>query len=234
MKNVNSIIKYLQNAQNSIFEIILDEGFCTGFFCKIPYTENNNLLLPVLITTYHSLPINRKSIDEIKIILNGENKNILLNNRKKWTNINMDYTIIEVKENEDNIHNFMILDDNILKNNYSKKYYLKQNISIFAINRNDKQLSFSEGILKKYNDYHFSYTSTTYKGCSGGCIINKNNGKVIGFHKGETLKPKRNGLRMGIFLKDVIKDIKKTNNASLSFLIIFTIAYKLYIFLYYY
>jgi len=217
MKNVNSIIKYLQNAQNSICEIILDVGFCTGFFCKIPYTENNNLLLPVLITSNHSLPIDSKSIDEIKIILNGENKNILLKNRKKWTNINMDYTIIEVKENEDNIHNFMILDDNIFKNNYSNRNNLNQNIVIFAIKRNDKQLAFSEGILKKYYFYHFSYTSTTYKGCSGGCIINKNNGKVIGFHKGETLRPNRNGLRKGIFLKDVIMDIKKTNNTSITF-----------------
>ncbi len=93
----------------------------------------------------------------------------------------------------------MIFDDNIFKKNYSNRNYVNQNIGIFAINSNDKQLAFSEGIMKKYYSYDFSYTSATYKGCSGGCIINENIDMVIGFHKGETIRPNKDGLRKGIF-----------------------------------
>ena len=53
--------------------------------------------------------------------------------------------------------------------------------------------------MKKYYSYDFSYTSATYKGCSGGCIINENIDMVIGFHKGETIRPNKDGLRKGIF-----------------------------------
>ena len=214
--DVNLMIKYLPKAQNSICKIILEKGFCTGFFCKIPYTEDNNLLLPVLITCNHALPIDAKPISKINIVLNGENKTILLKNRKKWTDIYKDYTIIEIKENEDNIHNFLISDDNVFKNNYSNENYLNQNVAIFAFKNIDEQLGFSNGIIKKCYEYYFSYTSITNKGCSGGCIINQDNDKVIGFHKGATKKGDNDGLKTGIFLMNVIKDIKENKNELLS------------------
>ena len=216
MMDVNLMMKYFPKALNSICKIILDEGFSSGFFCKIPYTEDNNLLLPALITCNHALPLDAKYINEIKIILNGEIKTIIIRNRKKWTNIYMDYTVIEIKENEDNIHNFLILDDTVFKNNCSNECYLNQNVVIFALKRDDEQLAFSNGIIKKCYEYYFSYTSTTYKGCSGGCIINQNNGNVIGFHKGATKKGDNDGLKTGIFLIDVIKDIKEIKNRLLS------------------
>ena len=215
MNDVNLMMKYFSKALNTICKIILGEGFSSGFFCKIPLTEDNNLLLPVLITCYHALPLDVQYKNEIKLILNGENKTIILRNRKKWTNFFMDYTVIEIKENEDNIHNFLILDDTNFKNNCSNKNDLKQEVIIFGI-KNDNQLAFSNGIIKKCYDYYFSYTSTTYKGCSGGCIINQDNGNVIGFHKGGTKKGNNDGLKTGIFLIDVIKDIKGIKNRLLS------------------
>ena len=216
MMDVNFMMTYFTKATKSICKLILDKGFSSGFFCKIPYTEDNNLLLPVLITCNHALPLDIKYINEIEINLNGEKKNIIIRNRKKWTNIYMDYTIIEIKENEDNIHNFLILDDTILKNNCSNECYLNQNVIIFGLKENDGKLGFSDGIIKKCYDYYFSYTSTTYKGCSGGCIINQNNGNVIGFHKGTTKKGVNDGLKTGIFLIDVIKHIKESKNRLLS------------------
>ena len=36
----------------------------------------------------------------------------------------MDYTIIEINENEDDIHHFLPLDDRIYEKNCSNKYYL--------------------------------------------------------------------------------------------------------------
>ena len=129
----------------------------------------------------------------------------------------MDYTIIEIKENEDNIHSFLNLDDTIFQNNFSNECYLNQNVFIFGLKQNDEQLAFSNGIIKKCYDYYFSYTSTTNKGCSGGCNINQNNGKVIGFHKGSTKKGDNDSLKTGIFLINVIKDIKESKNRFLSY-----------------
>ena len=135
-----------------------------------------------MITCNHALPIDAKPISQINIVLNSENKTILLKNRKKWTDIYKDYTIIEIKENEDNIHNFLISDDNVFKNNYSNENYLNQNVAIFAFKNIDEQLGFSNGIIKKCYEYYFSY----------------------------------NGLKTGIFLMNVIKDIKENKNELLS------------------
>ncbi len=78
MINANLIIKYLPEIQYSICEIILEkEGFCTGFFCQIPFKKDNKLFLPVLITCNHALPIDRKLTEEIKIILNSEKNYII-------------------------------------------------------------------------------------------------------------------------------------------------------------
>ena len=55
MINAIAIKEYITKAEKAVCEICLSNGFGSGFFCKIPYTENNNLLLPVLITNNHVL-----------------------------------------------------------------------------------------------------------------------------------------------------------------------------------
>ena len=64
---------YIPKAIKAICKINLSNGFGSGFFCKIPYTENNNILLPVLMTNNHVL--SRDSLNSenyIKITLDGE------------------------------------------------------------------------------------------------------------------------------------------------------------------
>ena len=88
----------------------------TGFFVQVPY---DNKLLNLLITNNHVL--NEHDIMTGKVInisLNNEqiNKEIKIDsNRKKYTNKDLDVTIIEIN-NEDNIKNYLSLDDNILNN----------------------------------------------------------------------------------------------------------------------
>ena len=155
MLNANALMNYLPKALKAICEIKLPNGFGSGFFCKIPISENNNILLPVLLTNNHVLSkdlINSK--DYIEININGENKTISLKERNKWTDEKIDFTCIEIKE-EDNIHTFYNLDDNILDKNNSNEYYLNQNVLIFAIiprNREIKmikKLDFQMDLLKK-------------------------------------------------------------------------------------
>ena len=52
MINVYAISEYLEKTKKAVCEIIISNEFGSGFFCKIPYTEDNNALLPVLINFF--------------------------------------------------------------------------------------------------------------------------------------------------------------------------------------
>ena len=93
----------LNQMENCICKIYKDNGAIgTGFFCEIPF---NNNLLKVLITNNHVL--NENEIENNKIInisiINKEKKKeeikkIKIDNiRKKYTNKELDITIIEIK-----------------------------------------------------------------------------------------------------------------------------------------
>jgi len=176
MLDAYSTMEYLQKAVKAVCEITLSEGFGSGFFCKIPYTENDNLLLPVLITNNHVLSkelLNSKN--DIEIIINGETKILSLKQRKIWNDKDMDFTCIEIKEKEDNIHTFFNLDDNVLDINSDNDCYLNKNVLVYGINKIGKKVSFSNGIIKKNENCFFAYTCNTFPGCSGGCIVNQSN-----------------------------------------------------------
>ena len=210
MINGNAMINFLQKAIKAVCEICVSTNkFGSGFFCKIPYTQNNNLLLPVLITNNNVLSKNELESD-LKIIINGETKIISLKGRKKWTDETIDFTCIEIKEEEDNIHTFFNLDDNVLDKNYSNDCYLNHHVIIFAINKNDKQVGFSNGVIKQNEESFFAYTCNTFPGCSGGCIVNQNNNNIIGIHKGEINTSNEKAVNAGIYINNVINYIKQS------------------------
>ena len=209
MLDTKTIMKFLPRAIKAVCEIKLLEGFGSGFFCKIPYTENDNILLPVLITANHVLTndfLNSKS--DIEIIINGETKVLPLKQRKIWNDENMDFTCIEIKEKkeEDNIDTFFYLDDHVNYKDLGNDCYLNENVIIFGINKNGKDVGFSNGIIMKNEDYFFYYNCNTYEGCSGGCIVNQSNNCVIGIHTGKDEK-----LNVGIYIRNVIERIKNKN-----------------------
>ena len=217
MINAIAIKDYITKAEQAVCEISLSNGFGSGFFCKIPYTQNNNLLLPVLITNNHVISkdilINN---NDITIKINGKDKVISLKQRKIWTDEKLDFTCIEIKEDEDNIHTFFNLDENALEKNYSNDNYLCGNVLIFAINKNDnKQLALSNGIIKKNEDSFFAYTCNTYPGCSGGCIVNQFNNNIIGIHRGEIKIGNKNAINAGIYINHVINKIKQSKEIIL-------------------
>ena len=210
MINVNAMMNFFPKAIKAVCEICVSTNkFGSGFFCKIPYTQNNNLLLPVLITNNHVLSKNELESD-LKIIINGETKIISLKGRKKWTDETIDFTCIEIKEEEDNIHTFYNLDDNVYDKNYSNDCYLNNHVIIFAINKNDKQVGFSNGVIKQNEKSFFAYTCNTFPGCSGGCIVNQNNNNIIGIHKGEINTSNEKAVNAGIYINNVINYIKQS------------------------
>ena len=120
----------------------------TGYFVQV---SHDNEILKLLITNNHVL--NEKDImkdNTIVISLNNEQifKEIKIDsNRKKYTNKELDITIIEIN-NKDNINNYILLDDNILNNNI--KY---ENESLYILNYiNNKDIYTSYGILISINE----------------------------------------------------------------------------------
>ena len=103
------------NQMNKCVCKIYNKGEGTGFFTKIPF---NNILLPVLITNNHVLNQNAIKNNNIIILsLNYDKKKKTIkidDDRKTYTNEELDITIIEIKPNKDNINNeYIDLDDNI-------------------------------------------------------------------------------------------------------------------------
>ena len=219
MLNSKAIMKFLAKAIKAICKIDLPIGFGSGFFCKIPYMENNNtILLSVLITCHHVLSSDYlNSENYIKITVDDETKNISLKQRKKWTNESMDFACIEIKEEEDNIHSFFYLDDNALDNNSSNECFLKQNVLIYGFNKNENGMQHSNGlIIKNIDSFSFEYNCNTYSGCSGGCIVNQYNNCVVGIHQGSNKTENEKIVNIGIYIKNIIKSIQNYKESSLS------------------
>ena len=111
---------------------------------------------------------------------------------------------------EDNINNYLELDDNII-NELNEEYIDK---TIYIIQYPEGELSVSYGILdniyidKKYN---FNHKCSTKGGSSGSPILNIKNNKLIGIHK-ESSNGKFN---IGLFLNYPIQEYIKLYNNKL-------------------
>lgn len=202
--------EYINKAKYSTCYISIEKEHKhgSGFFCKIPFTENENILLNVLITCWHVLGEDIVFSDEnIILIVNNCEKTISLKKeRKRWTNKEMDYSCIEILE-EDGIEDYYRLDD-IFNSHNANKNYINKNIIIFCIMNNKR--GHCDGLIKKVDKFMFVHTCNTYEGSSGGAIVNKNNNLVIGLHKGELKYPKKI-INVGIFIKNIIEDIISKN-----------------------
>ena len=102
--------------EKSVCKIKCNEGFGTGFFCKIPFPNFYNLL-PVLITNNHILNEEDLKINN-QIILSLNNdlftyKIYIDNSRKIYTEKELyDITLIEIKESDGINLNFFLEIDN--------------------------------------------------------------------------------------------------------------------------
>jgi len=208
--------KIMEQMSKNICKIKIGEEQGTGFFCKIPFPDINNML-SVFITNNHIINDERLYENNLKININIEEENeireINLNNRIKYTNEEYDITIIEIKEN-DNIKNYLELDDKIIEdilynNNKNNKYI---DDTIYIIQYPEGKLSVSYGILNSiYEDkkYNFIHKCSTKGGSSGSPILNINN-KIIGIHK----EGYNNKYNKGTFLNYPIKEFIKLNNKN--------------------
>ena len=169
----------------------------TGFFCHIPKKK-----LKVLITNNHVINedfLNEKKILEIEVEEEIKKINLELY-RFKMTNIEIDFTIIELLK-EDNIQNYLEIDENIFLNDY------KNNLVFSAQHPGGDDLNYSHGkIIQKKNNL-FLYSLGSKAGSSGSPIILFNNLKVIWLHKGCSYVEKNNKINIGIPINLIIEKI---------------------------
>ena len=184
----------------------------TGFFCKIPFPTQNNLL-PVLITNNHIIDnalLNKPDI-KIKIDIKEEIdfKEINLNKRMKYSEEKYDTTIIELKES-DNIKNYLELNNIIINGilNKERRYIDLISETIYIIQYPEGKLSVSYGTLKDFyidKEYIFQHLCCTKHGSSGSPILSLDN-KVIGIHKSG-----KNEYNLGTILDYPLREFVKLN-----------------------
>ena len=204
-ESIQTISKQMESC---ICRITAENKSGTGLFCKVPFPDLNNKL-PVLITNNHvineELLLNTKAKIGISTKDGKYSKEISFLGKKSITFSEDEYdiTIIEIRE-EDNIKNFLELDDIIINDiikdeNNNNKF---ENQSIYIIQYPNRILSVSFGRINGIKSYQLIHRCNTEKGSSGSPILKLNN-KVIGVHKwgGSESKP----YNFGTFLTDPVK-----------------------------
>ena len=212
LQTIENTEKIIEQMKKNICKIKINNECGTGFFCKIPF---NSKKISALITCNHIINENiLKDNKFIKVTLNDEKeeKNIEINKKKFYTNINNDITIIEINTEKDNINYFLELDENIFNNNYASNNYDK-NVYIIQYPKinGEQKASVSFGLINQINDNEITHCCHIELGSSGSPILSLSNNKVIGINKG--IKSNCN-YNIGIYLKKIINDylqIKKNS-----------------------
>ena len=206
----------LSQMEKSVCKIYMDNGIKgTGFFCNILYNNKFRHSLSVLVTNNHIIDENHLGKNN-KIVFSINNdkikKELYIDDRITYTNKLFDVTFIEIFPNEDDIHDFLELDYDI-NDEYYDNMYIKKSVYILQYPNNEK-VSVSYGIInnidlqKNFDLFHFCYTDN---GSSGSLILNVNNNKLIGIHKGASDKYNFNKGTILIFpLKEFI--LRKNKN----------------------
>ena len=181
----------------------------TGFFCKIKY-END--LIPVLISNYHVIDDNYlKDKKVLKIYINNDSKFIdIKKDNPIYSSKIEDYDIIIIKLNEDDINDYLEIDENIFKINSENTYKDEQIYILHYPNSNKASISYGDGI-EKISENNIKHLCNTQPGSSGGPILSRLTNKVIGIHKAYINK-KNERYNIGTFLKFPLNDLNKKKN----------------------
>ena len=199
------LLKINDQMLKSICYIDLGNMKGTGFLCKIPFPDNNNLL-SALITCNHILKEEYLySNKNILIFTNNmnEKREIFIEDRIIYTNKEYDITIIEIKSEKDHLYNFLELEE-FGKNLEGLSVYLLQ-----YVKEGDCLVSF--GNIKAIKEKNIIYNCWTSFGSAGGPIISSLNYKVIGVHFGVHMGNYQNKkkFKLGTLLSKVIPDFQK-------------------------
>ena len=197
----------------------------TGFFCKIPY---KNAKIPVLITSYQM--INDEFLEknkELKIYRNFKEYNIKIDKKNKIYSspsdfehydimiikLNEEYIMIIKLNEEDNINEYLELDEKIF-NNDSEIYNKTKYVYMLSFSDNAKpKISFGDLLKEKSHDFKIKYNCVSGDGSGGAPILDYYSNKVIGIHIGamKEWSSKKSDYKFGTFLKYPLEELNKKN-----------------------
>ena len=193
--------------------ICLIEGIngekATGFFCKLPYPDQLNLI-PALITNSQILNKENTQLNKtIKLTMNDDKRKIYLtldSSRKIFIDESLGITIIEIKQ-KDKIDNYFDLEDNFDIDNYMKKKKTERKLGIYVLYyKNPKNASYSGGIINSIDENKIIHSCDIE--IPGAPILLLSNYKVIGIHT-KTIKTYQNKeYKEGINIKFPIEKFK--------------------------
>ena len=181
----------------------------TGFFCelKIKGQKIKGLFTNNHVLNQNDIQIGKKikiNIRDIEKDINIEKSIQITKERFTLTNEELDYTFIQIFNNEP-YNNFFKIDKEINSVNPYEEYKL----DVFCIIQySNNEISFSEGSLEKFENNILCYSIATDKGSSGSpIIVYSRNLNVIGIHfmGGEKLNK-------GKYFKYILDDINSRIN----------------------
>ena len=207
----NCTKQILNQLDKSLYNINNQRGINTvGFFSFIKYKNKN---IPVLITTY-------EIINE-DYLANNNNINISTNDKTfsldfgeiKYINKNFGLSVIEIKNDNNNILHFLEIDD-ILYQNDSEFYVDKETIYIIHRINNDNNNYVTYGRINYIHNSklicscnNINFDSNTYP------IFNCFNNKIIGIYKNNS-KNQSGGILFKFIINDFIDELKKYKKVS--------------------
>ena len=202
-KNLKKIAN--SGIEKIICKILIEEELKSGTGFFFFFWENN---MKVMITNNHVINDEYlRNKKEIKIEIGEEKKEINLElKRYKMTNEEFDFTIIEIIK-EDNINNYLEIDENIYKKDYINEIVFSGQYP------GGDELNYSHGRIKEKKHSFYLYTLGTLGGSSGCPIILFNNLKVIGLHKGCIYGKNKNKINIGIPIYIIINIIIGSKNS---------------------
>ena len=204
--SIEATTKILYQMNNCLCEIYQKNvKLGIGFLCKIPYPNNNNNLLPVLIANNNIVNKNDKYI---KLIFSNKVKEIKINNsRKKYINPDNSISIIEIKPNKDKIFNYLELDENDLYENKENLELEYENKSIYIMHYINETLSVSYCII----NYLMNNKKIEY-GCP---ILSLKTFKIIGIYNGNCQNNIKNHSMFIKYLIDKFNECKNKNELNI-------------------
>ena len=191
----------LEQMNKSICKINNENSISTGFLCLIP-NRKLNYDIKALITCNHALNDLKLGNKLMLIFINKEKEIIIDEFTKIYTNNENRITIIELKENEFNLDDYLKIDDLIYKENELKELYNDKHIYIIHYPKGI-EVKYSVGEIKNIDNSKIEYCCAADEGSSGAPILNLNNYKVIGIHIG---KIKNLNYNVGEIIKFPIND----------------------------
>ena len=174
LENAMCKIKFQQKENGRI-----ETGFGSG--CFIQLDKEDIPLKKFLLTNNHVLDeASIKGDKELDILYKGKIKKINLSKRKRYTDKELDYTCIEIFD-EDNIEEFFYIDQRVFENDLN--IFLEEDIFVlFYPKGND--LSFSPGKIKVVKNSKIYYDCSIEGGSHGYAIVSRYNLSIIGLHYG--------------------------------------------------